>query len=102
LGGAFLSVGLIRYFTENMSAGRGFIGLTIVILGKWHPLGTLGAAILFGAVDALQLRIQTFNIGVPYQFLVMLPYVCGLVAITGLVGRSQAPASVGIPYRKGE
>jgi len=102
LGGAFLSVGLVRYFTENMSAGRGFIGLTIVILGNWHPLGALGAAILFGAVDALQLRIQTFNIGIPYQFLVMLPYVCGLVAITGVVGRSQAPASVGTPYRKEE
>ena len=83
-----------------MSAGRGFIGLTIVILGKWHPLGALFAATLFGAVDAFQLRIQTFNVGIPYHFLIMLPYVCGLVAITGVVGRTQAPAAVGVPYRK--
>jgi len=100
LGGAFLSVGLVRYFTENMSAGRGFIGLTIVILGKWHPVGALFAALFFGAVDALQLRIQAFDVGIPYQFLVMLPYVCGLIAISGVVGRTQAPASVGLPYLK--
>jgi simple sugar transport system permease protein len=102
LGGAFLSVGIIRYFTENMSAGRGFIGLTIVILGKWHPMGALLAAILFGAVDAMQLRVQAFNVGIPYQFLVMLPYICGLVAISGVVGHTHPPASAGIPYRKEE
>jgi simple sugar transport system permease protein len=102
LGGAFLSVGLVRYFTENMSAGRGFIGLTIVILGRWHPMGVFLASILFGAVDALQLRIQTFNIGIPYQFLVMLPYICGFVVIAGVVARSQAPASLGKPYRMEE
>ena len=100
LGGAFLSVGVVRYFTENMSAGRGFIGLTIVILGKWHPLGALCAALFFGAVDALQLRLQAFEVGIPYHFLVMLPYICGLIAISGVVGRTQSPASVGIPYRK--
>ena len=100
LGGAFLSVGLVRYFTENMSAGRGFIGLTIVILGKWHPLGALFAALFFGAVDALQLRIQAFDLGIPYHFLVMLPYICGLIAISGVVGRTQAPASIGMPYLK--
>jgi simple sugar transport system permease protein len=102
LGGAFLSVGVVRYFTENMSAGRGFIGLCIVILGKWHPLGALLAAFVFGAVDALQLRIQTFQLGIPYQFLVMLPYICGLVAISGLVGRARSPDAVGKPYRKGD
>lgn len=100
LGGAFLSLGLVGYFVENMSAGRGFIGLTIVILGKWHPIGALLAAFLFGAVDALQLRIQAFDLGIPYQFLVMLPYICGLVAITGVVGRAQAPASIGVPFLK--
>jgi ABC-type uncharacterized transport system permease subunit len=100
LGGAFLSVGLVGYFTENMSAGRGFIGLTIVILGKWHPAGALLAALFFGAVDAVQLRIQAFGAGIPYQFLVMLPYICGMIAISGVVGRAHAPAAVGIPYRK--
>ena len=100
LGGAFLSVGLVRYFTENMSAGRGFIGLTIVILGKWHPAGALLAALFFGAVDALQLRIQAFDVGIPYQYLVMLPYICGMIAISGVVGRTTPPASVGMVYKK--
>jgi simple sugar transport system permease protein len=102
LGGAFLSVGVVRYFTENMSAGRGFIGLCIVILGKWHPLGALLAAFVFGAVDALQLRIQTFQLGIPYHFLIMLPYICGLIAISGLVGKARSPEAVGRPYRQGE
>ena len=100
LGGAFLSVGLVRYFTENMSAGRGFIGLTIVILGKWHPAGAILAALFFGAVDALQLRIQAFDVGIPYQYLVMLPYICGMIAISGVVGRTTPPAAIGMPYRK--
>lgn len=102
LGGAFLSVGVVRYFTENMSAGRGFIGLCIVILGKWHPLGALLAAFVFGAVDAFQLRVQAFQVGIPYQFLVMLPYICGLIAISGLVGKARSPEAVGKPYRKGD
>jgi simple sugar transport system permease protein len=102
LGGAFLSVGLVRYFTENMSAGRGFIGLTIVILGKWHPAGAILAALFFGAVDALQLRIQTFDVGIPYQYLVMLPYICGMIAISGVVGRTTPPAAIGMHYRKEE
>ena len=100
LGGAFLSVGAVRYFTENMSAGRGFIGLCIVILGKWHPLGAVLAALIFGAVDALQLRLQAFEVGIPYQFLVMLPYICGFIAISGVVGRAQSPEAVGKPYLK--
>ena len=102
LGGAFLSVGLVRYFTENMSAGRGFIGLTIVILGKWHPVGALLAALFFGAVDALQLRIQAFDVGIPYQYLVMLPYICGMIAISGVVGHTTPPAAIGMVYRKEE
>ncbi|MBW1714251.1 MAG: ABC transporter permease [Deltaproteobacteria bacterium] len=100
LGGAFLSVGVVRYFTENMSAGRGFIGLCIVILGKWHPLGAVLAALIFGAVDALQLRLQAFQVGIPYQFLVMLPYIFGFIAISGVVGRAQSPEAVGKPYLK--
>lgn len=101
LGGAFLSIGVVRYFTENMSAGRGFIGPCIVILGKWHPLGALLAAFVFGTIDALQLRIQTFQIGVPYHFLVTLPYICGLIAISGVVDRHRTPEAVGKPYHKG-
>jgi simple sugar transport system permease protein len=71
-------------------------------LGKWHPAGALLAALFFGAVDALQLRIQAFDVGIPYQYLVMLPYICGMIAISGMVGRTTPPASVGMVYKKEE
>ncbi len=102
MGGAFLSIAHVNLFTENMSAGRGFIALTAVIFGKWHPVGAVAACLIFGAADALQLRIQTYNLGIPYQLPVMLPYVLALLAMSGLVGRSPAPAAAGIAYRKEE
>lgn len=98
--GAFLSVGVVRFFTENMSAGRGFIGLIIVIMGKWHPAGVILAALFFGFVDALQLRLQSFDVGNAFHFLIMLPYICGLIVVSGVVGRRYAPAALGLPYRK--
>ena len=102
IGGAFLSISHVKMFTENMSAGRGFIALTAIIFGKWHPVGAFTACLIFGAADALQLRIQTYDLGIPYQIPVMLPYVLALLAMCGLVGRSPAPAAAGIPYRKEE
>jgi general nucleoside transport system permease protein len=101
-GGAFLSISHVNMFTENMSAGRGFIALTAIIFGKWHPVGAFAACLIFGAADALQLRIQTYDLGIPYQVPVMLPYVLALLAMCGMVGRSPAPAAAGIPYRKEE
>lgn len=101
LGGALLSVGYLNTFQENMTAGRGFIAFSAIIFGRYTPLGTVLASLLFGAVDALQLRIQAFGIPVPYQFLVILPYVATLLALF-LVGRSQAPAASGVPYAPSE
>ncbi len=100
LGGAFLSVGQVSMFTEGMTAGRGFIALAAVIFGKWHPVGALGAAFLFGLADAFQLRMQVMNLGIPYQLPVVLPYLLALSAIAGVVGRSIAPLALGVPYRR--
>ncbi|MBD2179646.1 ABC transporter permease [Aerosakkonema funiforme] len=98
LGGAYLALVHVKYFAEGMSAGKGFIALAALIFGKWHPVSTAFACLLFGATEALQLRIQAFNLNIPYQFLVMLPYVIALLALVGLAGKSTPPAALGIPY----
>jgi simple sugar transport system permease protein len=100
LGGVYLALVHVRFFTEDMSAGKGFIALAALIFGKWQPLQTVMAALLFGATDALQLRIQTFGLDIPYQFLLMLPYLVALLALIGWVGRSAPPAALGQPYSK--
>ena len=100
LAGAYLTLVQVGFFTEDMSAGRGFIALAALIFGRWHPIGTALACLLFGATEALQLRIQTFNLNIPYQFLIMLPYGIALVAMIGLAGKAAAPAALGIPYVK--
>ncbi len=107
LGGAYLSVGDTGTFIEGMSAGRGFIALAIVIFGRWHPVGILGAALLFGAAGALQYRAQAVGFllpwtgrPVPYQFLLMLPHVVTLLVLAGLAGRARPPAALGAPYER--
>jgi general nucleoside transport system permease protein len=102
LGGAYLSLVQIKYFAEGMTAGKGFIAIAALIFGKWHPLGCGLASLLFGATEALQLRIQALGVNIPYQFLIMLPYAVALLALIGLVKKSPPPAALGIPYnRKG-
>lgn len=98
LGGAYLALVHVKFFVEDMSAGRGFIALAALIFGRWHPVSTALACLLFGATEALQLRIQAFNLHIPYQFLVMLPYAIALLALLGLAGKSTPPAALGIPY----
>lgn len=100
LAGGYLSLGLLHGFTENMVAGRGFIALAAVTFGRWNPLGALAASMLFGAGDALQLRLQAAGFHVPYQFMLMVPYVLTMVALAGLVGRSRPPAATGKAYER--
>ncbi|SMB92025.1 nucleoside ABC transporter membrane protein [Thermanaeromonas toyohensis ToBE] len=100
LAGSYLSLSLLNFFTENMTAGRGFIALAAVIFGKWTPLGTLGATLLFGAGDALQYRLQAANSGIPYQVLLMIPYILTIAALAGFVGKAIPPAASGKPYSK--
>ena len=98
LGGAYLALVHVKFFVEDMSAGKGFIALAALIFGRWHPVSTFFACLLFGATEALQLRIQAFNLNIPYQFLVMLPYLIALFSLVGLAGKSTPPASLCIPY----
>ncbi|ACB49596.1 putative inner-membrane translocator [Crocosphaera subtropica ATCC 51142] len=100
LGGAYLALVHIQYFAEGIVAGKGYIALAAVIFGRWHPLGIMGACFLFGATEALQLRIQTFNLNIPYQFLNMLPYLVALLALLGLGGKASPPTALGVAYNK--
>jgi general nucleoside transport system permease protein len=99
LGGAYLSVGFVGSFNQNMTEGRGFIALAAVIFGKWRPAGALIAVLLFGFASALADRLPTFSATEATLFQA-LPYVLTLVAVAGVIGRSRGPASAGIPYVK--
>ncbi len=100
LGGAYLSVGFVGSFSNDMTNGRGFIALAAVIFGKWKPWGALWATLLFGLGNALSDRVSSVNptLGTLFE---ALPYVLTLVAVAGFVGRSRAPAAGGIPYVRG-
>ncbi len=100
LGGAFLSVGQLGTFTENMTAGRGFIALAVVIFGRWSPSGVMLASLFFGLAYALQLSLQALGFNIPFQFLLMLPYVLTMLALAGARGRRGAPAALATPYQK--
>jgi simple sugar transport system permease protein len=106
-GGAVLIVGDINLFGVNVTAGRGWVAIALVIFGRWNPLVVFGGALLFGIMDALQLRIQAASGGtdaaVPFEFFQALPYVLTLVVMvlaTVTARRSAQPAALGIPFRK--
>jgi ABC-type uncharacterized transport system permease subunit len=95
LAGGTLVVSQAGTFAENMSAGRGFVAIAIVVLGRWHPLGVALAALVFGAASALQFLLQALGLALPYQVFLALPYVLTLAALAGVGGRARAPASLG-------
>lgn len=95
LAGATLVLAQVGTFAEKMTAGRGFVAIAIVVLGRWHPAGVALAALLFGAATALQYLFQTMGLDVPYQLFLMLPYGLTLLALAGLVGRVRPPADLG-------
>jgi simple sugar transport system permease protein len=95
LAGGTLVLAQVGTFAERMTAGRGFIAIAIVVLGRWHPVGVLGAALLFGSATALQFVFQAMGLAVPYQLFLVLPYVLTLLLLAGLVGGVRAPAALG-------
>lgn len=93
--GGTLVLAQVGAFNEHMSAGRGFIAIAIVVLGRWTAWGTAAAAAVFGAAFALQFFAQTLGLGIPYQAFLAIPYVLTLLLLAALRGRAMAPAHLG-------
>jgi len=100
VGGGFLTLTQVPHFLENMTAGRGWIAFAAIILGNYNPWGVLAACLLFGAADALQMQAQVLSVKIPYQILLMTPYIMAMLAMAGVVGKVRAPAAQGKPYIK--
>jgi simple sugar transport system permease protein len=95
LAGATLVLAQAGSFAERMTAGRGFVAIAIVVLGRWQPVGVFAAALVFGGASALQFAFQAVGLDVPYQFFLMMPYLVSLLALAGVFGRAQAPEALG-------
>jgi simple sugar transport system permease protein len=100
-GGAYFTVGAVGPFSQNMTAGAGFIALACLIFGKWTPRGAIIAALFFGFANNLQGNLSIIGVGIPSEFMLMVPYVATIIAVSGVVGRVRAPAADGIPYSRG-
>ena len=99
LGGVYLSIAFLGSFSQNLTAGRGYIALAAVIFGAWRPAGALAAALLFGFSSALAQRLPAFSESTAVLFQA-LPYVLTLIVVAGLIGRTRPPAAIGVPYVK--
>lgn len=102
LGGAYLSMGEIGAFREGITAGRGWIAIAIVYFGRWGPYRTLVGSLVFGGLFALQLNLQVLNVAVPYEFLLMLPYLLTVAILVVASKKAFGPAALCIPYERGE
>jgi general nucleoside transport system permease protein len=105
IGGAYLSIGQSSLFTRNMTAGRGFIALAALIFGKWRPVQTLLACLLFGLTEAVSIQMQgavklPSGEDIPVQFIQMVPYILTIIVLAGFIGSSRPPRALGIPYQK--
>jgi len=102
LGGAYFTVGGVGSFSKEMTAGKGFIALAALIFGRWTPWGAVSAALLFGFAGNLQSVLGIIGTPIPSEFMLMVPYLATVIAVTGFVGRVRAPAADGVPYKRGE
>lgn len=102
VGGAYLSLGQLSFFTENMVSGRGFIALAAVIFGRFTPVGTWFAILVFGAGEAMVSRLQAVDNSFPTQLILMIPYLLTMLAVTVFGQKSSGPMALGIPFSKHE
>jgi simple sugar transport system permease protein len=100
IGGAYLAIGQSSLFTRNMSAGRGFIALAALIFGKWRPVQTMLACLLFGFAEATSLQMQGVIPHIRVEYIQIIPYVLTMVVLAGFIGMSRAPRALGLPYTK--
>jgi simple sugar transport system permease protein len=98
LGGAVLSLQQVGTFTDGMTGGRGYLALAAIIVGRWMPGGVVLGCLLFGAADALQLRVQGFRLPVSSYVIQMLPYLVALAVLAGLGRSSRLPAGLGTAF----
>lgn len=100
LAGTWFTLEWVGVFNLLMTGGRGFISLAAVIFGKWTFFGSFGAALIFGLAQALQIKLQIGGSAIPYQFLIMAPYILTMLVLAGFVGRAVPPKADGVPYEK--
>jgi simple sugar transport system permease protein len=105
IGGAYLSIGQSSLFTRNMTSGRGFIALAALIFGKWRPVQTMLACLLFGFTEAVSIQMQGVvklpsGEDIPVQFVQMVPYILTIIVLAGFIGSSRPPRALGMPYEK--
>jgi simple sugar transport system permease protein len=100
LGGAYFTIGSVGRFDEQMTSGKGFIGMAAMIFGKWNPFGAFTSSLIFGFADSLQVKLQILRVPIPSEFLLMAPYIVTMIILTGVVGRAIPPAADGQPYEK--
>jgi ABC-type uncharacterized transport system permease subunit len=105
IAGAYLSIGQSSLFTRNMTSGRGFIALAALIFGKWRPVQTMLACLLFGLTEAVSIQMQGVvklpsGDDIPVQFIQMVPYILTIVVLAGFIGQSRPPGALGVPYDK--
>jgi ABC-type uncharacterized transport system permease subunit len=100
-GGAFITLSNVHVWFDNLTAGRGFIALTIPVIGRWNPLGILGGAVLFGATEAFGLALQArLGANAPFQLLLMIPFVITMILFPWASAGRDAPAALGKGYRR--
>ena len=100
IGGAFLTIGSVGFFSKDISSGFGFIALAAMIFGRWTPLGSVAAALLFGTAAELAIVLSSLSVPIPSELLLTTPYLATIVAVVGIVGKVRAPAADGKPYVK--